>query len=136
MPSSSPTSSASTTKILSAGWAICNRSRSAPAGWWSTPGLHAKRWTRQQAIEWFASTNGSSVEEVTGEVDRYCAWPGQACGYKVGHSEINRLRAKAQKALGERFDLRKFNDAVVTGGGVPMLTLGRVIDRFIADNSG
>ncbi len=95
-------------------------------------GLHAKRWTRQQAIDWFASTNGSSVEEVSGEVDRYCAWPGQACGYKVGHSEINRLRAKAQAALGRRFDLRKFNDTVVTGGGVPMLTLARSIDTFIA----
>ena len=95
-------------------------------------GLHAKQWTRKQAIEWFASTNGSSVEEVTGEVDRYCAWPGQACGYKVGHSEINRLRTKAQKALGARFDLRQFNDTVVTGGGVPMLTLARTIDAFIA----
>ena len=97
-------------------------------------GLHAKRWTRQQAIDWFASTNGSSVQEVTGEVDRYCAWPGQACGYKVGHSEINRLRAKAQKALGKRFNFRKFNDALVTGGGVPMLTLARSIDAFIASN--
>jgi len=97
-------------------------------------GLHAKRWTRKQAIDWFASTNGSSVEEVTGEVDRYCAWPGQACGYKVGHSEINRLRAKAQKALGKRFNFRKFNDAVVLGGGVPMLTLARSIDAFIAAN--
>jgi len=95
-------------------------------------GLHAKRWTRQQAIDWFASTNGSSVEEVSGEVDRYCAWPGQACGYKVGHSEINRLRSKAQAALGERFNLRRFNDAVVTGGGVPMLTLARSIDAFLA----
>ncbi len=95
-------------------------------------GLHVKRWTRQQAIEWFASTNGSSVDEVSGEVDRYCAWPGQACGYKVGHSEIDRLRSKARRALGRRFDFRKFNDAVVTGGGVPMLTLGRVIERFIA----
>jgi uncharacterized protein (DUF885 family) len=95
-------------------------------------GLHAKRWTRQQAIDWFATTNGSSVEEVSGEVDRYCAWPGQACGYKVGHSEINRLRAKAKAAMGKRFDFRKFNDAVVTGGGVPMLTLARSIDAFIA----
>jgi uncharacterized protein (DUF885 family) len=95
-------------------------------------GLHARRWTRQQAIEWFASSNGSTVDEVSGEVDRYCAWPGQACGYKVGHSEINRLRNKAQKALGQRFDFRKFNDAVVTGGGVPMLTLARSIERFIA----
>jgi len=95
-------------------------------------GLHAKRWTRQQAIEWFASTNGSSVPEVSGEVDRYCAWPGQACGYKVGHSEINRLRAKTQTALGAKFDLRQFNDTVVKGGGVPMLTLARTIDAFIA----
>jgi uncharacterized protein (DUF885 family) len=99
-------------------------------------GLHVKRWTRQQAIEWFASTNGSSVDEVSGEVDRYCAWPGQACGYKVGHSEIDRLRTRAQQALGQRFDFRKFNDTVVTGGGVPMLTLGRVIDRFIATTQG
>jgi uncharacterized protein (DUF885 family) len=95
-------------------------------------GLHARRWTRQEAIEWFAKTNGSSIAEVSGEVDRYCAWPGQACGYKVGHSEINRLRGKAQAALGARFDLRRFDDAVVTGGGVPMTTLGRRIDAFIA----
>ncbi len=95
-------------------------------------GLHAKRWSREQAIQWFASSNGSSLEEVSGEVDRYCAWPGQACGYKVGHSEINRQRAKAQKALGAKFDLRRFNDAVVQGGGVPMVVLGRDIDAFIA----
>ena len=68
----------------------------------------------------------------TSEVDRYCAWPGQACGYKVGHSEINRLRTKAQQALGAKFDLRQFNDAVVKGGGVPMVVLARNIDAFIA----
>jgi uncharacterized protein (DUF885 family) len=94
--------------------------------------LHAKRWTRQQAIEWFAKTNGSGLDEVTSEVDRYCAWPGQACGYKVGHSEINRLRKKAQAALGNKFDFRKFNDAVVMGGDVPMVVLARNIDAFIA----
>lgn len=95
-------------------------------------GLHSKRWTRQQAIEWFARTNGSGLDEVTSEVDRYCAWPGQACGYKVGHSEINRLRKKAQQALGNKFDFRKFNDAVVMGGDVPMVVLARTIDAFIA----
>src|SRR5690606_17467045 len=95
-------------------------------------GLHARRWTRDQAIQWFASTNGSGLEEVTSEVDRYCAWPGQACGYKIGHSEINRLRNKAQKALGNKFDFRKFNDAVVMGGDVPMVVLARNIDAFIA----
>jgi uncharacterized protein (DUF885 family) len=95
-------------------------------------GLHAKRWTRDQAIQWFATTNGSSVEEVTSEVDRYCAWPGQACGYKVGHSEINRLRAKAQKAMGAKFDLRQFNDVVVKSGGVPMVVLAKNVDGYIA----
>ena len=98
-------------------------------------GLHAKRWTRQQAIQWFATTNGSSLGEVTSEVDRYCAWPGQACGYKVGHSEINRLRTKAQQELGAKFDLRKFDDALVTGGGVPMVVLARNIDAFIAKHN-
>ena len=69
---------------------------------------------------------------MTSEVDRYCAWPGQACGYKVGHSEINRLRKKAQTALGTKFDLRQFDDALVKGGGVPMVVLARNIDAFIA----
>ena len=94
-------------------------------------GLHVKRWTREQAIQWFASTNGSGEEEVRSEVDRYCAWPGQACGYKVGHSEINRLRAKAQAELGAKFDFRRFNDTVVQTGGVPMVVLGRTIEAFV-----
>jgi uncharacterized protein (DUF885 family) len=93
-------------------------------------GLHAKRWTREQAIEWFATTNGSGVEEVTSEVERYCAWPGQACGYKVGHSEINRLRGQSQQALGAQFDLRQFNDVVVKSGGVPIVVLARTVEAF------
>jgi uncharacterized protein (DUF885 family) len=99
-------------------------------------GLHAKRWTREKAIHWFATTNGSSVEDVQGEVDRYCAWPGQACGYKVGHGEIVRLRGMAQKALGDRFDFRLFNDAVVKGGGVPMTVLAKNVDAYIAERKG
>ncbi|TPE64784.1 DUF885 family protein [Sandaracinobacter neustonicus] len=95
-------------------------------------GLHAKRWTREQAIHWFASTNGSPIEEVSSEVDRYCAWPGQACGYKAGHNEINRLRRKAQSALGSRYDQRLFNDAVVKAGGVPMTVLEQLVDAHIA----
>lgn len=95
-------------------------------------GLHAKRWTREEANQWFVENNGSNPEEVRGEVDRYCAWPGQALGYKVGHSAINRLREKAERELGEKFDYRRFNDAVVLGGSVPMTVLGRVIDSYIA----
>lgn len=95
-------------------------------------GLHAKRWTREQAVQWFASTNGSGLAEVAPEVDRYCSWPGQACGYKVGHSEILALREKAKAALGAKYDLRDFNDAVVVGGNVPLDVLGRNVDRYIA----
>ncbi|MBH1998245.1 MAG: DUF885 domain-containing protein [Sphingomonadaceae bacterium] len=99
-------------------------------------GLHAKRWPREKAIHWFATTNGSTVEDVQGEVDRYCAWPGQACGYKVGHGEIVRLRGAAQKALGDRFDFRLFNDAVVKSGGVPMTVLAKNVDAWVAERRG
>ncbi|MFM5953348.1 MAG: DUF885 domain-containing protein [Novosphingobium sp.] len=95
-------------------------------------GLHAKRWTREHAVEWFSSTNGSGLAEVAPEVDRYCSWPGQACGYKVGHSEILAQRERARKALGPRFDLRDFDDAVVTGGNVPLDVLGQNVSRYIA----
>ncbi|WP_394438914.1 DUF885 domain-containing protein [Sphingobium naphthae] len=94
-------------------------------------GLHAKRWTRDHAIQWFASTNGSTLEDVQAEVDRYCAWPGQACGYKVGHGEIVRLREMAKRALGPKFDFRLFNDAVVKGGGVPMTVLADNVDAWV-----
>src|SRR5205085_11681738 len=97
-------------------------------------GLHAKHWTREEAIKWFSETNGSSLEEVTPEVERYCSWPGQACGYKVGHSEINRQRDKAKAALGGRFDLRAFDDAVVLGGNVPMDVLAKNVDAYIASS--
>jgi uncharacterized protein (DUF885 family) len=99
-------------------------------------GLHAKRWTRAEAIDWFVANNGSGRDEVQSEVDRYCAWPGQACGYKVGHSTINRLRDRAKAALGEAYDFRRFNDAVVKGGNVPMTVLGAVIDAYIARQRG
>ena len=99
-------------------------------------GIHAKRWTRDYAINWFATNNGSTIEEVSGEVDRYCSWPGQACGYKVGHTTINTLRDRAKKELGTKFDFRGFNDAVVLGGAVPMTVLGGVIDRYIAGRMG
>ena len=94
-------------------------------------GLHSKRWTRAQANQWFVTNNGSNPDEVAGEVDRYCAWPGQACGYKVGHTAIVNLRQKAKEELGNKFDFRKFNDAVVLTGSVPMTVLDQVIDDYI-----
>ena len=99
-------------------------------------GLHAMKWTRDRAIDWFVNTNGDDRGSVTSEVDRYCAMPGQACGYKVGQLEIVRLRDKAQQALGGKYDLRRFDDAVVLGGSVPMTLLETVIDNFIAKAKG
>jgi uncharacterized protein (DUF885 family) len=95
-------------------------------------GIHAKRWTRQQGVDFFVERNGSNPMEVASEVDRYCSWPGQACGYKVGQTTIDRLRDKAKAALGDKFDLRAFDDAVVKGGNVPMDVLARNVDDYIA----
>jgi uncharacterized protein (DUF885 family) len=94
-------------------------------------GLHAKRWTREQAVQFFVDVNGSNPLEVASEVDRYCAWPGQACGYKVGHSEINHQREKATTALGSKFAGTAFNDTVVLGGNVPLDVLAGNVDEYI-----
>jgi uncharacterized protein (DUF885 family) len=93
-------------------------------------GIHAKRWTREEGVRYFVDVNGSNPLEVASEVDRYCSWPGQACGYKVGHSEINRLRQKATTALGAKFDLKAFNDTVVLGGNVPLDVLARNVEEY------
>ena len=95
-------------------------------------GLHAKRWTRQQGVDFFVQRNGSNPLEVASEVDRYCSWPGQACGYQVGHSTIDWLRDKAKAELGSKYDLRAFDDAVVLGGNVPMDVLAMNVDDYIA----
>lgn len=95
-------------------------------------GIHAKRWTREQGVRFFVEVNGSNEAEVASEVDRYCSWPAQACGYKVGHSEMNRQRDRARAALGAKFDLKAFNDAVVQGGNVPLDVLARNVDEHIS----
>ncbi|MEJ7759508.1 MAG: DUF885 domain-containing protein [Gemmatimonadaceae bacterium] len=94
-------------------------------------GLHAKRWTRDQGVRYFVDVNGSNPQEVASEVDRYCSWPGQACGYKVGHSEINRQRERAKAALVARYDVKVFNDTVVRGGNVPLDVLARNVDEYL-----
>jgi uncharacterized protein (DUF885 family) len=82
-------------------------------------------------VRFFVDVNGSNPLEVASEVDRYCSWPGQACGYKVGHSEINRQRDKAMAALGSRFDLKAFDDAVVLGGNVPLDVLASNVEAYV-----
>ena len=95
-------------------------------------GLHHKRWTLEQAIRWMMAATGYSEPKARSEVVRYCAWPGQALGYKTGHNEINRLRDAAKAKLGAKFDLRGFNDTVVQAGGMPLGVLGTVVDRWVA----
>jgi uncharacterized protein (DUF885 family) len=94
-------------------------------------GIHAKRWTRAQGVQFFVDVNGSNPLEVASEVDRYCSWPGQACGYKVGHSEIVRLRQTAQTALGAKYDVKAFNDTVVLGGNVPLDVLAKNVNEYV-----
>jgi len=94
-------------------------------------GLHAKRWTREQGVQFFVDVNGSNPLEVESEVDRYCSWPGQACGYKVGHSEINRQRQRAMTSRGSSFDLKVFNDTVVRGGNVPLDVLAKNVEEYV-----
>jgi uncharacterized protein (DUF885 family) len=94
-------------------------------------GLHSKRWGREKAIDYLVGTTGRSRAAATSEIDRYCASPGQACGYKVGHTEINRLRDKAKAALGPKFDVRDYDDAVIQAGAVPLAVLETAVDDYI-----
>jgi len=95
-------------------------------------GLHSLRWTREQAIAWMHQHTGDALDSTTSEIDRYCATPGQACGYKIGQIEMLRLREKARQALGPRFDLRDFNDAIIRAASVPITVLETAIDMYIA----
>lgn len=84
------------------------------------PGMHALGWSRQQAIDFMRENTALSDINITTEVDRYIGWPGQACGYKIGELKIRELRKLAEKELGDRFDLRKFHDVILTSGPVPL----------------
>ncbi|MFK8022223.1 MAG: DUF885 family protein [Pseudomonadales bacterium] len=94
-------------------------------------GLHAKGWTRDQAMNYLASNTALSSHNVQTEVDRYIAWPGQALAYKMGELTIWELRGKAQQALGDAFDVREFHDAVLAKGGLPMELLRAQIESYI-----
>jgi uncharacterized protein (DUF885 family) len=95
-------------------------------------GLHAWSWSRDKAIEFMTARTALSRHEIETEVDRYISWPGQALAYKMGELKIRELRARAEKALGDRFDVRAFHDAVLENGTVPLTILEERIDAFIA----
>jgi uncharacterized protein (DUF885 family) len=96
-------------------------------------GIHAKGWSRDQAIAYLLEYTALPEHEVETEVDRYIAWPGQALSYYLGETEILKARARAERALGPRFDLRAFHDTVLELGSVPLPALAARIDRFIAE---
>jgi uncharacterized protein (DUF885 family) len=94
-------------------------------------GIHSKGWTREQAVEFLSSNSALSLHEVNTEVNRYITWPGQALSYKIGELKIIELRRKAEKELGEKFDVRKFHDLVLSQGSVTLSILELVVNDWI-----
>ena len=99
-------------------------------------GLHAKGWTREQAITYMVGATGISESDVTSEIERYMALPGQACAYKVGQLKILELREKARAALGPKFDLKDFHTVVLENGAVPLTVLEQLVYAWIVKGGG
>lgn len=97
-------------------------------------GVHAKGWSRQQAVDYLADNTALSMHEVNTEVNRYIAWPGQALAYKMGELKIKELRKRAELALGDKFDVRKFHDTLLSEGTLTLRLMDKLIDRYIAAN--
>ena len=94
-------------------------------------GLHAKGWSREQAIQYMRDNSSMAASDVEAEVERYIVWPGQALGYKVGQLRISAMRARAEAALGPRFDIRAFHSQLLRDGALPLAVLEAKIDRWI-----
>jgi uncharacterized protein (DUF885 family) len=94
-------------------------------------GMHAKGWTRQQAIDYFAANMPKSQQETENEVDRYITWPGQALAYKVGQLKFIELREKAKAELGDKFDIREFHDQLLKHGALPLDVLEKSLTEWI-----
>jgi len=135
------------------GWALYSETLGYPMGFYQDPwnrygtlqdeqlramrlvvdtGLHAKQWTREQAIDYMLENSGMTRTEVVAEVERYIAIPSQALGYKVGALKIQELRDRAQAELGDQFDIKQFHAQVLGTGALPLAVLEQKIDRWIA----
>ena len=98
-------------------------------------GMHQFKWTRDQAIYYFKQNTGKNELDITNEIDRYISWPGQALAYKLGQLKIQALRAEAEKALGDRFDIRAFHDQILGQGALPLSVLETETRAWIAAQS-
>ena len=98
-------------------------------------GMHSFKWTRDQAIYYFLQNTGKNRQDIENEVDRYISWPGQALAYKLGQLKIQALRAEAEKALGDRFDIRAFHDQILGNGALPLSVLDTETRAWIAAQS-
>jgi len=95
-------------------------------------GIHDKKWTREQALEFMKKYTPTSDHDINSEIDRYISWPGQALAYKTGELKIKELRKKAEEKLGERFDVKQFHDTVLKNGAIPLPLLEKKVDEWIA----
>jgi uncharacterized protein (DUF885 family) len=93
-------------------------------------GIHHKKWTREQAIQYFKEIAPKSELDITNEVDRYIAWPAQALAYKIGELKIKELRAKATTELGDKFDIKEFHEVILGSGAVPLDVLERNVNEW------
>ncbi|MDQ5980687.1 MAG: hypothetical protein QG602_3664, partial [Verrucomicrobiota bacterium] len=99
-------------------------------------GVHTKKWTRQQVLDYFGANTAASAVETLAETNRYIVWPGQATGYKVGMIKILELRELAKRELGAKFDLRAYHDLVLKNGALPMSLLEENVRAWIAARKG
>jgi uncharacterized protein (DUF885 family) len=95
-------------------------------------GMHELKWSREQAVKYYTDTLGDPESSAITEVERYCVWPGQACSYMLGKLEFLKQRERARAALGAKFDIRKFHDAMLLTGAMPLSLLATVTDHYIA----
>jgi uncharacterized protein (DUF885 family) len=95
-------------------------------------GIHDMNWTRDQVVDFMRKSHAVDEPTIQAETDRYISWPAQACSYKLGQLKIRELRKRASDKLGAKFDERKFHDAILSGGSLPLDVLDARIDRWIA----
>jgi prolyl oligopeptidase len=98
-------------------------------------GIHAFGWSREQAINFFKDNSAKTINDISVEIDRYIAWPGQALAYKTGELKFKELKNKAKNVLAEKFDIRQFHDLVLSEGAVPLSVLQKMVDDWLEKNN-